>query len=318
MQKQSFQHLPILYRPYDFPASFPVLAFIGNYWQNTCSVPEFLHFHNGIEIGSCLDGSGQIYYGENERIPCQAGDYCILFPQVPHMIANSSGTNTCEYLYVEPKLYLHKEGISCDMLWQIFYIPQKVPVVVSRKEFPVLHPYISEIFREFHEKKVLYQRAVHGLLVALLAEINQITIGGGISGQSGRDSADAYEYICAALTYIYEHYREPVSIGDLSAHCCISESHFRRLFKKIISVSPLEYIQHYRIQQACHLIYLNQEPLNLIARKVGYRSLSSFNRQFQQYLNISPTQYRREHLAMPLRNEVLSYEDITTRHIFQI
>lgn len=317
MQKQSFQPLPILYRPYDFPSSFPVLAFIGNYWKNTCSVPEFLHFHNGLEIGCCLDGSGRIYCGENESFHCQAGDYCIIFPQVPHITLNCSGINSWEYLYVEPKLFLSREGDSCSLLWQIFYIPQKVPVVVSPSQYPLLHLYISRIFREFHEKKALYQRAVHGLLIALIAEMNHITISGD-SSDCSREGCAAYKYICTALSYIYEHYTEAVSISDLSAHCCVSESHFRRLFKQIIGVSPLEYIQHYRIQQACHQIYLGRDPLNLIARQVGYRSLSSFNRQFQQYLHISPTQYRREHLLLPPHNEVLSYEDITTRHIFQI
>ena len=29
MQKQSFQRFPLRYRPYDFPARFPVLAFLG-------------------------------------------------------------------------------------------------------------------------------------------------------------------------------------------------------------------------------------------------------------------------------------------------
>lgn len=204
------------------------------------------------------------------------------------------------------------------MLWQIFYIPQKVPIVVRQEELPLLHLYISGIFREFHEKRSFYQRAVHGLLVALLAEMNHITIQEGMTDCSREKSESAYQYICRALTYIYEHYTEPVSISDLSAHCCISESHFRKLFKSIVSVSPLEYIQHYRIQQACHLIYLNQDPLHLISEKVGYRSLSSFNRQFQQYMHCSPTQYRKEHLFLPLYNEVLSYEDITTKHIFQI
>lgn len=318
MQKQSFQHLPILYRPYDFPASYPVLAFIGSYWKNTCNVPEFLHFHNAIEVGYCLDGSGQIYWGESDCFSCRSGDYCIIFPQVPHIVVNDSVINSWEYLYVEPKLFLQKEGFSCDLLWQIFYIPQKVPVVVSRDKYPLLHLYISKIFREFHEKKILYQRAVHGLLIAFLAEINRITLRGSADGGYQKETVSAYKYICTALEYIYEHYAEPVSIRELAAHCCISESHFRRLFKNSISVSPLEYIQHYRIQQACHLIYLNQAPLNLIAQQVGYRSLSSFNRQFQQYMHVSPTQYRREHLYKPLYNEVLSYDDITTRHIFRI
>ena len=158
------------------------------------------------------------------------------------------------------------------------------------------------------------------------AEMNRLTLtgdtqansSGNCPGSSPENPDCAHFYIRSALTYIYEHYTEPISIQELSAHCRISESHFRRLFKKVVGISPLEYIQHYRIQQACHLIYLNQEPINIIAQQTGYRSLSSFNRQFQQYMHSSPTHYRREHLLMPVQNEVLSYEDNATKHIFQI
>ena len=318
MQKRSSVHLPLTYRPYDFPASFPVLAFLGNYWINGISTLEFLHFHNGIEIGRCLGGSGRIYCGESDSFPYCCGDYSIIFPQVPHIVVNDAEPCVWEYLYVEPRLLLQKDGRGYDMLWQFFYIPQKLPIIIRREEYPVLHFFISRIFQEFHDKRAMYQRMVHGLLVALCAEMNRLTLMADQEDGSSENLTSAHFYIRTALTYIYEHYSEAISIQELSARCCISESHFRRLFRQVVGISPLEYIQHYRIRQACHLIYLNQEPINMIARRTGYRSLSSFNRQFQQYMHSSPTGYRREHLLDPVQNEVLSYEDSATKHIFQI
>ncbi|MCM1343858.1 MAG: AraC family transcriptional regulator [Lachnospiraceae bacterium] len=318
MQKRSSGHLPLAYRPYDFPASFPVLAFLGDYWINGVSVPEFLHFHNGIEIGCCLGGTGQIYCGESDSFPYEPGDYSVIFPQVSHITVNDSAPSVWEYLYAEPKLLFQEEGSGCNALWQYFYIPQKLPVIIRREEFPILHLYLSGIFQEFHEKKALYQRSVHGLFVALCAEMNRLTLTEDVNDGSPKDSACEHHYVRSALAYIYEHYTEAISIQDLAAHCGICESHFRRVFKRVVGISPLEYIQHYRIQQACHLIYLNQESISIIAQQTGYRSLSSFNRQFQQYMHSSPTHYRREHLLAPQQNEVLSYEDSATKHIFQI
>ena len=85
----------------------------------------------------------------------------------------------------------------------------------------------------------------------------------------------------------------------------------------MVGISPLEYLQHYRIQQACHLIHLNRLPVNCIAREVGYSSLSSFNRQFLQYMHLSPSGWKKEHLSERPEHEVRSYEDNSTRHIFQ-
>ena len=131
------------------------------------------------------------------------------------------------------------------------------------------------------------------------------------------ESEDGYSYIRNALTFIYGHYEEAFSVRELASHCCISESHLRRLFKNMVGISPLECLQHYRIQQACHLIHLNQKPVNSIARQVGYVSLSSFNRQFQQYMHMSPSEWKKEHLSEATEHEVRSYEDNSTRHIFQ-
>ncbi len=76
------------------------------------------------------------------------------------------------------------------------------------------------------------------------------------------ESEDGYSYIRNALTFMYGHYKEAFSVRELASHCCISESHLRRLFKNMVGISPLECLQHYRIQQACHLIHLNQKPVN--------------------------------------------------------
>lgn len=110
-------------------------------------------FSYGIEIGRCLGGSGRIYCGESDNYPYCCGDYSIIFPQVPHIVVNDSEPCVCEYLYVEPRLLLQKDGHGCDMLWQFFYIPQKLPIIIRREEYPVLHFFISRIFQEFHEKE---------------------------------------------------------------------------------------------------------------------------------------------------------------------
>ena len=71
MQKRSYQQLPCRYRPYDFPSAFPVLAFLGDYWQIDSAAPQYLHFHNGLEIGRCL-GQDTLLYG-NPEILCSFG-----------------------------------------------------------------------------------------------------------------------------------------------------------------------------------------------------------------------------------------------------
>lgn len=315
MQKQSFQRFPIRYRPYDFPARFPVLAFLGENWTISMDSPEYLHFHNGLEIGHCIRGNGQVFMTGRSPSVYDTGAFSILFPQIPHMAVCGTQESQWEYIYIDPIRFLESAADCGSDIWQIFYMLQEIPVIIQEDTFPLLFYFLSRIFQEFHEKKPLYQQAVHGLLFSLFSEINRITLAA--SAGHTPESEDGYSYIRNALTFIYGHYDEAFSVRDLASHCCISESHLRRLFKNMVGISPLECMQHYRIQQACHLIHLNQKPVNSIARQVGYVSLSSFNRQFQQYMHMSPSEWKKEHLSEATEHEVRSYEDNSTRHIFQ-
>lgn len=316
MQKQSFNTIPYTYRPYDFPSDFPMYAFLGEHWKtNTCQ-PEYLHFHNALEIGHCLDGNGILYHGSSDSDSYTSGNFSIIFPQVPHITTALNKPASWEYLYIDVKALLKDKSKDTNQLWQVFYMLQRIPFIIKEEEFSSIHHYLTCIFWELHQKKPYYQDAVLGLLLSFLAELNRISTN--IEWIDSTESQGAFSYIHKALSYIYDHYNEPLSIQDLSAYCCISESHFRRIFKSIVGISPLEYIHHYRIQQACHYLHLNQEPVNLIANRVGYTSLSSFNRQFQQYIHSSPSEWKKEHLHTPFSHEVHSYEASDTKHVFQI
>ena len=63
------------------------------------------------------------------------------------------------------------------------------------------------------------------------------------------ESGDSYSYIRSALSYLYALIMSRFPSSGLAEHCCISESHLRRLFKNMVGISPLEYLQHYRINR---------------------------------------------------------------------
>lgn len=83
MQKQSFQRFPIRYRPYDFPSRFPVLAFLGDNWTISVNSPEYLHFHNGLEIGHCISGNGQLFLAARLLYPMKRKPSASFFRRYP-------------------------------------------------------------------------------------------------------------------------------------------------------------------------------------------------------------------------------------------
>lgn len=77
------------------------------------------------------------------------------------------------------------------------------------------------------------------------------------------------------LNYIHQHYREPISIPELSKQFGYSESYFIRAFKKNYNYTPHQYILKYRTERVYERL-LNGETVQSAALACGFNSASSF------------------------------------------
>lgn len=106
-----------------------------------------------------------------------------------------------------------------------------------------------------------------------------------LSGSSG--------VVRAALDYMQEHYREPVSVSQLARQVHLSESYFMASFKKAAGVSAIEYLAQLRTNAACEALTTTEQPVAEIASAAGFGNLSNFNRQFKKLVGCTPREYRR-------------------------
>lgn len=85
---------------------------------------------------------------------------------------------------------------------------------------------------------------------------------------------------------------EPLSIGQLAAHCALSPYHFARMFRESFGVPPHHYLLARRLSRAREL--LRNSPMNLgdIALACGFTSASHFANRFRQAIGATPGEYR--------------------------
>ena len=96
-----------------------------------------------------------------------------------------------------------------------------------------------------------------------------------------------------ALLYVSQHYAEEILIEQMARSCMMSESHFRRMFTTLVGVAPLEYINRYRIHRSLNLLRSTSEPIQNIAARTGFPSITTFNRNFQRCVGQSPSAWRK-------------------------
>ena len=99
--------------------------------------------------------------------------------------------------------------------------------------------------------------------------------------------------IAPALDFIEHNYSQQFSIDYLADLCRWSPTHFRRVFRDIMHISPLDFLNRTRISNACNLLQSTEDSILDISEAVGFHSVSSFNRCFIKIMRMSPREYRK-------------------------
>ena len=109
--------------------------------------------------------------------------------------------------------------------------------------------------------------------------------------------SEAQHITLKAMTYIHAHYTEPISRSDVAAHVGLSERHLTRCFHQELGLTPITYLNRYRVKQAKALLDTGEKGITEIAVEVGFSSSSYFTRVFRDEVGVSPRYYLRNHSA---------------------
>jgi AraC-like DNA-binding protein len=100
-----------------------------------------------------------------------------------------------------------------------------------------------------------------------------------------------------AMAYIHAFYTEPISRRDVAAHVGLSERHLTRCFHQEVGLTPITYLNRYRVKQAKVLLDAGEKGITEIAVEVGFSSSSYFTRVFRDEAGVSPREYLRHSAA---------------------
>lgn len=93
-----------------------------------------------------------------------------------------------------------------------------------------------------------------------------------------------------AVKYIQTHIKHPICISQLAFDLKMSESNFSNSFKKIMNITPGEYITNLKLIRAKEL--LKSQNVTEVAYDLGYDNISYFITIFKNKYGITPKQYK--------------------------
>lgn len=99
-------------------------------------------------------------------------------------------------------------------------------------------------------------------------------------------------YLAQALRYIQRNYASTIGVSDIADFVGISRSQLYRAFETEFGQSPHEYLQKYRISEACTLLRSGRLTVAEVAGSVGFNDPLYFSRVFRRMKNCTPTAYQ--------------------------
>lgn len=101
------------------------------------------------------------------------------------------------------------------------------------------------------------------------------------------------KYIAAAKEYIESHYADyTLSLDSAAQQIGIHPNYLSRLFKEVLDINFVEYLNKQRIERAKTLLETTRMTVKDIGFEVGFNSVQNYLRVFKKYEQLTPTQYR--------------------------
>ncbi|SDM30196.1 AraC family transcriptional regulator [Kriegella aquimaris] len=259
------------------------------------------HFHKELELIYFLKSTGTRYVG-NSIGNFEEGELYLIGSNLPHLFRNH-------------KEYYEDEGDE-----------GAVDLIVVKFERDLFGQGFDEL-NETRKLQHLFQKANRGLkfskAVSYLVHSHMV----GLVGSQGLSSiigllkildvlsiSENYVPLCSEgihntfknsekermakiISYLTENFDEKIELEKVASIAHMTPNAFCRYFKKRTRKSFTQYLNEIRIRHACKLLIEGQLQISTICYQSGFNTLTNFNRQFKNFMKITPSEYMEKYNA---------------------
>lgn len=227
---------------------------------------RYFEFYN---ISHMFDGHGFYWTPQGGKQEVKAGQCVIVSPGFIHSYGGSND------FYVEDAICFY--GPLADYLFKNKIIQNGIfERGKTRKLLPIIELAIDPAFKSQLQASVALQQ--------LLIEIH--------SENKSLQKKGKYTEINDLVQLLKDNTSKWWTIEEMAEFCNLSEPQFRKVFKAVIGMSPKNYIDKLKIQQAAEMLSSGKMKINDLSKKLGYMDPFHFSRRFKELTGMSPEKYR--------------------------
>ena len=267
----------------------PGLRMIGIHTTSHAKSPLPMHYHkNCFEFTYLVQGNIQFHSG-GQDFPLSGGDLFLTLPNEVHGTGNAPMSLHQMYWFQleadHPETLLYTSPAVGR--WMVEQLNRLTVHVIK------MSGNTAEVFREIFDNinsgtEIGRIQAGH-MLASLLCQILK---------DSQLPKIQVTPDIGRAADYIQEHIREKLPLEELAAVSLLSPSRFKQKFKDQIGISPRNYVNFHKIEEAKKML-LSGASATEVAMDLSFSGSDYFSVVFRRYTSFSPTEYVREKQQEP-------------------
>lgn len=222
------------------------------------------HSHNYYELVYYINGQGCTQVGD-ESWKFSNGSFAVIPPGVEH----DEGHDT-----------------ECELFCIGFITEGSIEALFLNDTKHRVEAIASDIMEESLLQKSGYKDMIEARLMELAVVIKRMT-----GDHIAKNQARSFEYV---INYLAENSHEKIVLKDLAKQMNFSYDYFQHQFKKLVGMSPQQFLIRKRIEMAHILLQEGQLNCTEIAYRCGFSNSAQFSGIYKREKGMNPTDVRKE------------------------
>lgn len=224
-----------------------------------------------LSVVQSVEGSYDIRLGDGPLFSTGAGGFFVapanLQQTIYHNVDPQTDTMRNRWVFLDVRIN-HECALD-----DLFSFPTILPEEAKGE--------MNELFDLlFSAENVVDEKICYYRIVKLLLEI-------------GEEQRRGYtEAMIEVLAYVRRHYAESIGVKELAERARMSESNLHATFKKQLGVSPISYLNSFRLSLAEELLMDAGKSIKEVGEAVGIPDPFYFSKLFKRAYGTSPQKYR--------------------------
>lgn len=254
-----------------------------------------VHSHDFSELVVILSGEA-VHIIEGREYPVSAGQVFLIHSGVSHGYKHVDSIEYVNVMFQPEQLLQLSELRMLPGFQALFYIEPfyrkemyfKGMLTLNETQLGEATRLLDLILEEYNRQPQGYRMMIRAYFSALVGLLSRYY-------QDGNEQEDNKALrIGEAVTYIEEHFLQPVTLQTLADKAFLSVRQFQRVFSRNYHTTPMDYVIRKRLDHSCMLLRTSGYSILQVALESGFRDQNYYTRQFRKVFGCTPTVYRNQ------------------------